>query len=58
MSTSFYHQHGTRSELDDAIGATADHSLVQRRMAGCSNYQQVSAEFVCKFDNPADRMPG
>src|SRR5712692_7986598 len=54
----FHHQHWAMSELYDAIGTTADHSLVQSRMSRCSDDEQINLEFGGEFNDVPHGMPG
>jgi hypothetical protein len=52
----FYDQNGTGSQLNNPVGATSEHSFIQRRMAGCANYQEIGAEFAREIDDASHGM--
>src|SRR6266700_8031075 len=45
-------------ELHNPIGATADQSFVQRRVASCTDDEQLSLKLLGEFDNVTHGMPG
>jgi hypothetical protein len=55
---SFHDQDRTVRELHNSIGAAADQTLVDRRMAGCADDEQFDLEFLGKLDDDSHRMPG
>ena len=44
--------------LYDSIGTAADQSLVESRMAGCSDNEQVDFKLFSKFNDVSHRVPG
>src|SRR5216683_8342149 len=47
----FYDQNGAGSQLNDSVGATSEHSLIQHRMAGSPDHQQISTRFTGEIDD-------
>ena len=45
-------------ELYDSIGTAANQSLVESRMAGCSDHEQLDFELFGKFNDVSHRVPG
>src|SRR5713226_9642066 len=56
--SSLYNKYRTMGELHNPIGAAADQSFVQRRVAGCADDEQLSFKLLGKFDNVPHRMSG
>jgi hypothetical protein len=47
----FYDQNRAGSQLNDSVSATSEHSLIQRRMAGSPDHQEISTEFTGGIDD-------
>ena len=45
-------------QLYDSIGSAANQSLVERRMTGCSDNEQLNFKLFGEFDDISHRMPG
>jgi hypothetical protein len=52
------HQHRAGRKMHDAVGAAADHTLIERRMAAGANHQQIDFEVARKVDDVAHRVAG
>lgn len=53
-----HYQYRTWREVDEAVGAAAEHALVELRMAGSSDDEEIDLEFTGKPHNVAHRMSG
>src|SRR5262249_32050100 len=51
-----HHQHRAPRELHDAVGAAADHAVVQRRMAGGADDEEIDLELGRVSDDGAHRV--
>jgi hypothetical protein len=49
-------QDRTSCQLHNAVGAAADHTLVQRRMPGCTDNKKIGANFVHEVGDDANGM--
>ena len=45
-------------ELNDSIGPAANQSVIESRMAGCSDNEQLNFEFFSKVNDVSHRVPG
>jgi hypothetical protein len=50
------HQCWACGKLYDSVCSAADHSLIQCRVAGCSDHEQINTQFAGQIDDGTNRM--
>src|SRR5437660_9946658 len=55
--TSPHDQHRTGSEMHDAVGAAANHAIVERGVAARADDEQVGLEIAREIDDVENGMP-
>lgn len=53
-----HHQDRAGREVNQSIGPAAEHPLVEMRMAGGADHQQIGLKIAGKANDVAYRMPG
>jgi hypothetical protein len=53
-----HHEHWTRGEMNDSIGAAANNAIIKSRMTAGPDHQQVSLEITRDVDNVPHGMTG